>query len=167
MAAKIWIRNNISQKLYGTSSTASVLRSSTLGLFDSAAEYCAPVWLNGAHPKKIDVELNRAMQIISGTLKPTPKFRLPTLRQEYLRIPIHEHSDGIQNNWLHSRIPTYEKTRQLVEAKILLHPVRERLLRGTLTVRSRNLSCVRSVLPGMVWHQQNKNTTWKMRRLPF
>lgn len=80
-AAKLKTRNNIVQKLASTTwgATAKTLRSAALGLVYSAAEYCAPVWLNSAHTNKIDCQLNASMRIISGTISSTPTRFLPVL----------------------------------------------------------------------------------------
>ncbi|KAI5720904.1 hypothetical protein M8J77_013078 [Diaphorina citri] len=50
-AAKLKSRNNIIQKLCGSKwgSSSHVLRTSALSLVYSAAEYCAPVWMNCKH----------------------------------------------------------------------------------------------------------------------
>nr|CAH7740532.1 unnamed protein product [Callosobruchus chinensis] len=58
-------------------SSTSTLLISALGLVFSGAEYCAPVWLNSCHTKKVDLELNPAMRIESGTLTSTPTYWLP------------------------------------------------------------------------------------------
>lgn len=73
-AAKINTRNNIIHKLCGTTwgANASTLRTSSLSLVYSVAEYCAPVWLSSCHVKTIDTKLNQTMRIISGSLKSTP-----------------------------------------------------------------------------------------------
>ncbi|CAI6345569.1 unnamed protein product [Macrosiphum euphorbiae] len=55
------------------------LRTSALALVCSAAEYASPVWLNSSHCRKIDVQLNHSMRIISGTVKSTPTEWLPVL----------------------------------------------------------------------------------------
>jgi hypothetical protein len=84
-ARKLQTRNNIIHKLTGTSWGASsdVLRTSVLSLVYPTAEYCAPVWLGSSHTNKVDVELNKAMRCISGTLISTPCHWLPVL----CRIP--------------------------------------------------------------------------------
>ena len=55
------------------------MRTTALSLVYSTAEYCAPVWLNSTHVREIDVQLNRAMRSISGTLMATPLPWLPVL----------------------------------------------------------------------------------------
>ena len=68
-------------KLAGTTwgSNARTLRTSSLALVYSAAEYCAPVWMRSAHVRKLDVQLKETMRIITGTLRPTPTPWLPVL----------------------------------------------------------------------------------------
>lgn len=81
MKNKLKTRNNIITKLAGTSwgCNAYVLRTSTLALVYSVAEYCAPVWMISAHSNKVDVQLNQAMRIITGTVKSTQTQWLPAL----------------------------------------------------------------------------------------
>lgn len=120
-AAKLRSRNNILQKLCGTTwgATATTLRSSALGLVYSAAEYCAPVWLNSPHVKQIDVQLNSAMRIITGCIRTTPLYWLSPLshiapsalrRQSSL---LREYQKIISNPKLpiHSDIPTVKISR--------------------------------------------------------
>jgi len=79
---KLKTRNNIIGKLAGTSWgcwALNVLRTSVLALVYSAAEYCAPVWVRSAHTKKVDVELNSTMRIISGCVRSTKVQWLPVL----------------------------------------------------------------------------------------
>jgi hypothetical protein len=72
-AAKVKTRVNLINRLAGTSwgSSADVLRTSTLSLVYSTAEYCAPAWAASRHTKLVDVQLNRPLRTISGTIKPT------------------------------------------------------------------------------------------------
>ncbi|KAL1454475.1 hypothetical protein WDU94_010720 [Cyamophila willieti] len=130
-AAKLKSRNNIIQKLCGSKwgSSSHVLRTSVLGLVYSAAEYCAPVWLNCNHTNLVDVQLNQSMRMITGSIKPTPTFWLPTLSnipppklrrektllREYGKIvanenlPIHSDMEDIQTKRLPSRNPPLVK----------------------------------------------------------
>ena len=80
-ATKLRKRNGIIKKLAGTSwgATPTVLRTSSLALSYSVAEYCAPVWARSKHVNKIDVLLSDTMRTISGTLKSTPTAWLPVM----------------------------------------------------------------------------------------
>jgi hypothetical protein len=60
-------------------SNAQTLRTASLALVYSLAEYCVPVWLNSAHVHKLDVKLNNVMRLITGTVKSTELQRLPML----------------------------------------------------------------------------------------
>ena len=55
------------------------LRTTTLSLVHSTAEYCAPVWCRSAHIHLMDSVLNDAMRIVTGCLSPTPTVHLPVL----------------------------------------------------------------------------------------
>ncbi|VVC43894.1 Hypothetical protein CINCED_3A013597 [Cinara cedri] len=50
-----------------------------MALVYSAAEYCAPAWTRSTRSKKIDMQLNHTMRIISGTVKSTQIQWLPAL----------------------------------------------------------------------------------------
>nr|CAB3266991.1 reverse transcriptase [Phallusia mammillata] len=81
LSNKIKTRNSLINKLAATrwGASQSVLRTSALALCYSAAEYCASTWERSTHTKKLDIQLNRTMRIISGTLKSTPITWLPTM----------------------------------------------------------------------------------------
>ena len=80
-AKKLATRINLIQQLAGTTwgANANTLRTAAMSLVFTTAEYCCPVWLMSAHCYKINVQLNRAMRIISGTIKSTPLPWLPVL----------------------------------------------------------------------------------------
>lgn len=135
-AAKINTRNNIIQKLCGTTwgANASTLRTSALSLVYSVAEYCAPVWLNSCHVKTIDTKINETMRIISGCLKSTPLPWLPVLshiapsrirREESLvrvynrivsnpHLPVHNDLPDAAMRRLKSRSPPLLSAQQLL-----------------------------------------------------
>ena len=81
LCLKINSRNNIIQKLVGSGWGAPVdtLRTSSISLVYSTAEYCAAVWRNSRHAQKVDTKLNQTMRLISSTVKSTPTIWLPTL----------------------------------------------------------------------------------------
>lgn len=136
LAAKLSTRNNLLQKLTGTSwaATASCLKISALGLVYSTAEYCCAAWLNSNHTDKVDAELNRTMRLITGTVQSTPVEWLPVLSRilpphirrqkalvkEYQKI-VNNEFIPLQNDLLNPP-PTRLKSRNppLVTAKNLL-----------------------------------------------
>ena len=63
----------------GWGAGAKTLRISTLSLFYSTSEYCAPVWCRSAHTRLINSVLNDALRIVTGCLRPTPTDHLPVL----------------------------------------------------------------------------------------
>lgn len=81
LKSKLGTRNNLLRKLAGTTwgATATCLRTTALALVYSCAEYCCTSWRNSAHTSKIDTELNKAMSLITGTVKSTPLEWLPAL----------------------------------------------------------------------------------------
>ena len=74
LSQKLKTRNNLIQKISGTDwgADGNTLRTAALALIYSAAEYCAPAWYNSSHKGKIDVQLNSAMRLVTGTMKSTP-----------------------------------------------------------------------------------------------
>jgi len=48
------------------------LRTITLALVNSTAEYCAPVCCRNAHTRLIDTAINNILQIVTGCLRPAP-----------------------------------------------------------------------------------------------
>ena len=71
--AKTETRNNILQKLATTQwgANAKTLRTTSLALCFSTAEYACSTWGRSSHAKKLDPALNNACRIITGCIKPT------------------------------------------------------------------------------------------------
>jgi len=63
----------------GFGAGATTLRTATLALVHSTAEYCAPVWCCSAHTRLIDPAINDALRTVTGCLRPTPADNLPIL----------------------------------------------------------------------------------------
>jgi hypothetical protein len=80
-AQKVKSRNSLLGKLAGSTwgANAQTLHSSGLALCYSTGEYCAPVWLNSAHVKQVDTQLNQTMRTITGCMRPTNLAWLPVL----------------------------------------------------------------------------------------
>ena len=78
---KLSTRVSLIRRLAGTNwgADASVLRTATLALVYSAAEYCAPVWCRSAHTRLIDPVINNALRIVTGCLLPTSTDYLTVL----------------------------------------------------------------------------------------
>jgi hypothetical protein len=64
---------------YFWGASAETFRIASLPLVFSTAKYCASIWMKIVHVYKIDVQLNSAMRIISGTVKLTQLQWLPVL----------------------------------------------------------------------------------------
>ena len=96
---KLSARSNLIRKLAGTTWGANqgVLRTSTLALCSSVAEYCAPVWARSAHTNKIDVKMRDAMRTVTGCLKSTPREWLPVLSSI---APPHLRREEISQRWI-------------------------------------------------------------------
>jgi len=63
----------------GWGAGATTLRTATLAMVHSTAEYCAPVWCRSAHTRLIDPTINDALRIVTGCLCLTPADNLPIL----------------------------------------------------------------------------------------
>ena len=55
---------------------ARTLRTASLALIHSAAEYCAPVWSRSAHTRLTDKPINDALRLVTGCQRPTPTNNL-------------------------------------------------------------------------------------------
>ena len=62
----------------GWSADAKTLLTAALSMVYTS-DYCAPVWCCSAHTLRIDSVLNDAMCIVTGCLRPTPKYYSPIL----------------------------------------------------------------------------------------
>lgn len=169
-AAKLRTRNNIIHKLCGTTwgSTATTLRCSALGLVYSAAEYCAPVWMNSSHTKIIDTQLNTTMRLISGTIKTTPTQWLPLLshipppdlrRQNALlrefqkilnnpRLPIHGDVNDANLNRLRSRSPPTRSAMDLRENNFRIIPQWQNVRNDRNNPIMKDMPCITETPPG-------------------
>ena len=69
------------RRLLGSSwgAGATTLRTATLALVHSTAEYCNPSWCRSAHTRIVDPTINNTLQIVNGCLRPTPMDSLPIL----------------------------------------------------------------------------------------
>ena len=63
----------------GWGAGATTLRTATLALVHSTAEYCAPLRCRSAHTGLVDPTINDALRIVTGWLRPTPADNLPIL----------------------------------------------------------------------------------------
>jgi len=92
----------------GWGAGATTLRTATLALIYSTAEYCAPVWCRSAHTRFIDLAIYDALWIVNGCPRPTPADNLPILA-------------GIQPAELRCRGATLSLGRRAMEPGHLLH----------------------------------------------
>ena len=70
---KVATRNNLLRKLSNSKwgANASTIRTTSLALCYSMAEYASPVWARLPHAQKLNPELNCACRAVTGCLKPT------------------------------------------------------------------------------------------------
>ena len=77
---KLNTRVSLIRRLAGTTwGAGSVLRTATLALVYSTAEYCAHVWCRSAHTCLNDPVINNALRIVTGCQLPTPTDYLTVL----------------------------------------------------------------------------------------
>jgi hypothetical protein len=184
VAAKIKTRNSLINKLAGTSwgSSTHVLRTSTLALTYSVAEYCAPVWEGSQHCSLIDVQLRKAMRKITGTVMCTNNQWLPVLaniepphlrRQncvlrekekidKYLDLPIHE--DGLENPRLKSRKPFVMRANEIADTRKLIPDAWQEEWARKKPGEGAHLESARNLIAGMnqprkIWTRLNRART--------
>ena len=75
---KLTTRVGLLRRLAGSTwgAGATTLRTATLALVHSAAEYCAPVWCRSAHTRLINKPINDALSIVTGCMRSTPTDNL-------------------------------------------------------------------------------------------
>jgi len=86
-----------------------ILRTSVVGLVFPTAEYCCSSFINSNHTSKIDIQINRALRIISGTFKSTPLAWLSVManiepskyRRQIAINRLYAKSDAYANSLLH------------------------------------------------------------------
>ena len=81
LTKKMSSRVALVKRMAGTTWGASfeVLRTTTLALVVAPADYCAPVWTQSTHTKKLNVPFHEALRTISGCIRCTKTSLLPTL----------------------------------------------------------------------------------------
>ena len=127
LRAKVGARVNLTRKIAGTSwgADAQTLRTTTLALVYSTAEYCAPVWEASSHTHQVDVELRSAMRTISGTVSSTPSICLPVLsnippphlRRQAVTLRTTLNAKTNPNNLLHDVVHAQPKGKRLKSRK--------------------------------------------------
>ncbi|KAL4119420.1 hypothetical protein QTP88_012229 [Uroleucon formosanum] len=125
VSAKFKTRIGLINKLAGITWGAAThtLRTSSLALTYSVAEYCASVWAGSAHTEVVDIQLRKVLRTISGTVLSTKEQWLPYLasiepphiRRQNSELPIHE--DGIINPRLKSRKSFLFRARIITEMR--------------------------------------------------
>ena len=78
---KLSSRVSLIKRLAGTTWGASfnVLRTATVSLVIAPAEYCAPVWAQSAHTKRLNIPFHEALRTITGCIRCTQINLLPSL----------------------------------------------------------------------------------------
>ena len=68
-------------KAFDTVPHRRLVRSTTLALVYTPAEYCAPVLCRSTHSRLVDVGLNASLRTITGYFRPTQVDQLPVLAE--------------------------------------------------------------------------------------
>ena len=106
LTSRVALLSQLDGSGWGTGATT--LRTATLALVHSTAEYRAPVWCCSAHTRLIDPAINDALRIVTEFLRPTPADNLPILA-------------GIKPAELHRSGATLALGRRAMEPGHLLH----------------------------------------------
>jgi len=75
LTTRVALLRRVADSSWGAGATT--LRTVTLALVHSTAEYRAPVWCHSAHTRLIDPTINDTLRIVTGCLRPTPADNLP------------------------------------------------------------------------------------------
>ena len=128
---KVATRNNLLRKLSSSKrgTNASTLRTTSLALSYSVAEYAVPVWARSPHAYKLDSELNSACRAITGCLKPTNVEEVyllsgiapPSIRRDVCARVEKAKQELNEAYSLHGQIPT---KRRLKSRNCFLHSVK-------------------------------------------
>ena len=142
---KVATRTNLLRKLssskWGTN--ASTIRTTSLALSYSVAEYAAPVWARSAHAYKLDSELNSACRAITRCLKPTNVEELfllsgiapPSIRRDVCARVEKAKQETNEAHSLHRHIPA---ERRLKSRNCFLHSVKPTNFPPVVVVRLRS-----------------------------
>ena len=81
MTRKVNKRVHLLKRLAGTTwgACSTLLRQAVLALCYSPAEYCAPAFARCAYTSTLDTGLNKALRVVTGSLKSTPTQWLPVM----------------------------------------------------------------------------------------
>ena len=77
LTSRVTLLRRLAGSGWGAGTTT--LRTATLALVHSTAEYCTPAWCRNAHTRLTDSVINDALQHVTGCLRPTPVDNLPIL----------------------------------------------------------------------------------------
>ena len=106
MTTRVGLLRRLAGSSWGTA--AITLRTATLALLHSAAEYCAHVWRRSAHTRLIDRPINDALRLVTGCL------RLAQIDDLYVLA-------GIQASELRRKRATLSLARRAQDPKHILH----------------------------------------------
>ena len=99
MTRKVNKRVHLLKRLTGTTwgACSTLLRQAVLALCYSPAEYCAPAFARSAYVSTLDTGLNKAMRVVTGSLKSTPTQWLPVMAAIQ---PPHIRREAMTQKWV-------------------------------------------------------------------